>query len=83
MYANIDQAYQEGENELSRLRRPFRIEISKTKVISNYRVYYVAVSNETVVTVHYNTYSLLMENLLRLLSINKTVSMIGMLAVVI
>lgn len=55
MYANIDQAYQEGENELSRLRRPFRIEISKTKVISNYRVYYVAVSNETVVTVHYNT----------------------------
>ncbi|XP_019855024.1 PREDICTED: protein HAPLESS 2-A-like [Amphimedon queenslandica] len=45
LYANIDQAYQEDETELSRLRRPFRIEISKTEVVSNYRVHYVGSAN--------------------------------------
>ena len=44
LYADIDQAFQEGDSDLSRLRRPFRIELSKGDVIVSYRVNYLGVS---------------------------------------
>ena len=46
LYANIDRAYKEyeGEQELSRLKKPFRIEISKSEVTIGYEVYYKGVS---------------------------------------
>ena len=44
LYADIDKAYQEGESDLSRLKKPFRIEIKKDDVIASYRVNYLGVS---------------------------------------
>ena len=44
LYANIGQAYQMGEKELSNLKKPFRLEISKSEVIASYRAYYMNVS---------------------------------------
>ena len=45
LYANIDKAYKEGESGLSRLKKPFRIEVEKNDVIASYRVNYIGVSN--------------------------------------
>ena len=47
LYANIDRVYKEyeGDQELSRLKKPFRIEISKSEVIIGYEVYYRGVSS--------------------------------------
>ena len=44
LYANIDQVYEKGESELSRLERPFRIEISKSNILASYRLHYLGVS---------------------------------------
>ena len=44
LYANIDRVYQEGEEELSRLKNPFRIEIRKSEVTVTYPLYYKGVS---------------------------------------
>ena len=44
LYANIDQVYEEGESELSRLEKPFRIEISKSNIVASYRLHYLGVS---------------------------------------
>jgi hypothetical protein len=45
LYANVDSVYEEGQQELSKLRQPFRIEISKTRVLSSYRVFYIGSAN--------------------------------------
>ena len=47
LYANIDQAYKEGEQKISRLKKPFRLEMRKSEVLASYRVYYRGVSNST------------------------------------
>ena len=44
LYANIDRVYQEGDEELSRLKKPFRVEISKSEVTITYPLYYRGVS---------------------------------------
>lgn len=44
MYANIDRVYEEGASELGTLKKPFRIEMSKSPVISSYKVVYYGVS---------------------------------------
>lgn len=45
LYANIDKAYQEGNNEMSRLKKPFRLEMRKSEVLASYRAYYRRVSS--------------------------------------
>lgn len=44
LYADIDKAYKEGESDMSRLKKPFRIEVKKDDVIASYRVNYLGVS---------------------------------------
>ena len=48
MYANINSAYDLDRGQNNILKRPFRIEIEKTNVIANYRVYYRGVSKAKV-----------------------------------
>ncbi len=45
LYANIDQAYKEGDKEIKRLKKPFRLEMQKSQVLSSYRTYYIGVSD--------------------------------------
>lgn len=44
LYANIDRVYQEGDEQLSRLKNPFRIEIRKSEATVTYPLYYKGVS---------------------------------------
>lgn len=44
LYANIDRVYQEGDEQLSRLKNPFRIEIQKSEATVTYPLYYKGVS---------------------------------------
>ena len=44
LYANIDRVYQEGQEQLSRLKNPYRIEIRKSEVTVTYPLYYRGVS---------------------------------------
>lgn len=44
LYANVRQAYLAGENEARILKKPFRIEVSKSQTIASYRVNYRGVS---------------------------------------
>jgi hypothetical protein len=40
IYANINSAYDLDKKQNNILRRPFRIEVEKSEVIANYRVFY-------------------------------------------
>ena len=47
LYANIDQIYEEGSTELSRLKKPFKVEIHKSPALISYELYYRGVSGFT------------------------------------
>lgn len=44
LYANINSAYDVEAEKRSILKQPFRVEVEKTEVVANYRVYYKGVS---------------------------------------
>ena len=43
LHANIDRAYEQGSKEMSKLKKPFRIELRKTAVVASYRALLVGV----------------------------------------
>lgn len=43
LYANVDKAYKEGDTEMSRLKKPFRLEMQKSEVLASYRAHYISV----------------------------------------
>ena len=43
LYANVDKAYKEGNTEMSRLKKPFRLEMQKSEVLASYRAHYISV----------------------------------------
>ena len=42
----MDKAHEEGNKEMSVLKKPFRIELRKTAVVASYRAYLVGVSGQ-------------------------------------
>ena len=43
LYANVDKAYKEGNTAMSRLKKPFRLEMQKSEVLASYRAHYISV----------------------------------------
>lgn len=44
LQANVDKAYEQGNTEMSVLKKPFRIELRKTAVVASYRARVIGVS---------------------------------------